>query len=170
MSSKKSYAYIEITFSPKTKKYFSELVKKLVPENELYYSKDEGYSYISGDVTGNLHSTLFFGIEPATINDKKLLSIIDHSDFKEVALGDLVLFNGWQNQYKILCVELLDKDGRFAEFAKKVSEFVNDKNIIYESRPHISLAYVKQDYLIPKILFKMESKLKSDKVQISIQQ
>lgn len=168
MTTSKSNAYIEVTFDKETKDYFSKIVNQLVPKNNFYYSPDPEYSHINGDVTQKLHCTLFFGIDPSTIKDKKLLDIIDNSDFREITLGDLVILNGWQNEYKIICIEVLDEDGRFTKFVKEIEGFVNNENIAYEVKPHISLAYVQPDYELPKQPVEMNKKIKSHEVKVSV--
>lgn len=168
MTKPKSNAYIEVTFDKDIKDYFSKIVKQLTPNNNFYYSTDPEYSHIKGDVTKKLHCTLFFGINPDTINDKKLLDIIDNADFKELTLGDFVLFNGWENQYKIICIEVLDENGSFTKFAKKIEEFVNNKDIKYEVKPHISLAYVQSNYELPKQPLKINKKIKSHEIKVSV--
>lgn len=168
MATPKSNAYIEITFDQKTKDYFSKIVHQLVPKNNFYHSPNPKYPHIQGNVTQKLHCTLFFGIDPSTIKDKKLLAIIDTSDFSEITLGGLVILNGWQNEYKIICIEVLDEDGRFTKFAKEIEGFVNNKNITYKVKPHISLAYVQFDYELPKQPLKMNKKIKSHEVKVSV--
>lgn len=168
MTTPKSNAYIEIAFDKETKDYFSKIVNQLVPKNNFYYSPDPECLHINGNVTQKLHCTLFFGIDPSTINDKKLLDIIDNSDFSKIILGDFVILNGWQNEYKILCIEVLDEDGRFTKFAKEIERLFNNENVRYDVKPHISLAYVQSAYKLPKQPLKMTKKIKSHEVKISV--
>lgn len=125
--------------------------------------------HINGDVTGALHCTLFFGINPNLIKDDKLSKIVKNADFKEITLGKIMLINGYQGLYKILSIEVIDKDNQFSKFTKEVEVLINDKDVKYETKPHITLAYVAPEYKIEKYPQSTIKKLKSKNIQISIQ-
>ena len=147
MSNTKDHAFVEIVFSAKVKQYFKKLVNKLVQKESLYDSPVAGH--IRGDMTGTLHCTLFFGLQPEALRDTKLLSLIQNSGIDKIKLGGFFFFEGYENLYRVLCLEVKDEDHRLLELSKKIEGFVKGKEAKEkEFKPHLTLAYVDKDYTL----------------------
>lgn len=163
----KNYAYVELTFYKNTKNYFRKIVSEVVSPDQFYYS--DIISRIRGDVTEKAHFTLFFGLEEASVNNPQLQKLINTTTIKIVRLGKLELFEGYQGLYKVLCIKILDEDKSLFNLSNKMLNFDHDKSVVHtDFKPHITLAYVKSDYTLPKN-YKMGKKaVRIKKIQISI--
>ena len=158
--------YIEITFDDETKSKFKDLVNELVEESDLYYSTVK--KRISGVVTDNLHFTLFWGIDPSLMNSKELIDLVDSIDLKELAVGNLFLMPGFQNLYKILCIEIKDDDKNLFNISERFKSFSLQNLQTREFKPHLTLAYVNPDYEIPKKEINTNFSVNVKEVRISI--
>ena len=160
-------AFIELTFHDEQKKEFSEILKKIVPVDQFYKSPVIGY--IDGDVTDSLHCTLFFGLDPQAVYDSELKKIFKDYKFDLLNLGKLQLFEGFQGLYKILTIEVLDRDNSLLEFSDRVSKMRINKHLGHKDfKPHITLAYVNSDYELPDEIPEFSHEIKTKDLQISL--
>lgn len=141
------HAYIEIQLSDSSKISLRDLCREIVLESELYYS--DVVTRISGDVTGKAHFTLFYGISTEELNNPKLKKLVSQIDIDKLEVGNLMLFEGFQNLYKVLNLEIKPTQ-KVLDYLKMILEFKHSELISNrEFKPHITLAYVKNDYKIP---------------------
>lgn len=157
-------AFVEIVFPKNVKEIFSKLVAEIVPKNMLY-SSDE-VSHIKGDMTKTLHCTILFGLDRFQINNPELIDLVEKNKILEVELGNLFFFEGYQNMYKILCIEVLDANKTLDKFAKKLEQF--STKTPREFRPHLTLAYVSNDYKIPKQIPSIPEKVNALDTRITL--
>lgn len=166
MSDRTKVAYVEILFSEKTKQFFSNLVSDIVPEKNLYHSPV--MPHIKGDVTSLLHLTVFFGLDIKTVDNPKFIKLIEDTQFSQVQISKLILFNGYQNLYKILGVEIVDAEGKLLSLSKNLENFVEkEKRKNIEFKPHLTLAYVTNDFQLPDIRLE-SSTLECSSLRVSI--
>lgn len=163
----KQFAYVELVFYKNARKHFKKMVKDVVSKNQFYYS--DVVSRIQGDVTDKIHFTLFYGLDESVMNNKELKKLIKNTKIKELKLKKLVLFDGYQGLYKVLCVEIEDEDKSLSSLSKNMLNFEHDEELgKREFKPHITLAYVQPDYVLPEA-YKMEKDtIRVKKIQLSI--
>lgn len=167
MSNSKDHAFVEIIFSAQDKQYFKNLVNKLVKKDSLYDSPVA--EHIRGDMTDTLHCTLFFGLQPEAIHDSELLSLLQNSGLSKISLGDFFFFEGYENLYKVLCLEVKDEDHKLLEVSKKIEGFVKGKEVKEkEFKPHLTLAYVNKDYKLPDNIQKNKKELDIEGIKVSL--
>jgi 2'-5' RNA ligase len=139
--------FVEIRFSREIKEQFTKIVNDLIPAELLYNSPF--VSHIKGNMGKTLHCTLFFGLDTRLLNDPELLEILSEFNVEQLELGDLFFLNGYQNLYRILCIEVLDKDNKLQNISDKIQNFARTNGKRYEFRPHLTLAYVTNDFHLP---------------------
>lgn len=145
----KHFAWVELIFFDKILPSFQQIVKDIVPLEQLYYS--DKVPRISGDVTNKIHFTLFYGLDENAHTNPELNKLIFSEKISELEVNKLVLFEGYQGLYKVLCIEVKDEDKKLFKFSKKIASFSNDETFATrEFKPHITLAYVQREYIIPK--------------------
>ncbi len=167
MNAEKKFAYVELIFYKNASKHFRKMVKDVVSRDQFYYS--DVVSRIRGDVTGKIHFTLFYGLEESVLNNHDLAKIIKKMQIKELKLKKLVLFDGYQSMYKVLCVEVDDEDKILYSLSQKMLEFEHDEEHgKREFKPHITLAYVQPDYELPKNYSIENKKIRVKKIQLKI--
>lgn len=167
MPNTKDHAFVEILFSSKDKKYFKDLVNTIVSEESLYYSPVA--EHIRGDMTDTLHCTLFFGLQPEAVNDMELLSLLQNSGLDRIELGDFFFFEGYENLYRVLCLEVKDENNRLLDLSKKIEGFVSGREVKEkEFKPHLTLAYVQKDYKLPEKIEQDKRGLKVKKIKVSL--
>lgn len=167
MSNTKDHAFVEIVFSAQDKQYFKNLVNKLVKKESLYDSPIA--EHIRGDMTDTLHCTLFFGLQPEAIHDSELLSLLQNSGLEKISLGDFFFFEGYENLYRVLCLEVKDEDHKLLELSKKIEGFVKGKEIKEkEFKPHLTLAYVNKEYKLPGNLEEIRKELDIEDIKVSL--
>lgn len=161
----KNYAFIEITFSKEDKNYFYNLVQGIVHNDSLYYSPV--IERIKGNMANTLHCTLFYGLRPESIDNLELRHLINEANIniKEIQLGDLFFIEGYQGLYRVLCIEVLDKDKYLETLSNEIGNF---SDVEYKFKPHLTLAYVRPGYSLPKTLPDINKIMKVEKVKISL--
>lgn len=160
--------YIEITFYKKDKGRLKKWLKKTFSEEDYYHS--DKISHINGNVIDELHLTLFFGLDVEQPEIKKLKLLIKNikKELKVLEISNLVLKHGYKNGYKILLLEISDKNGRLSNYFDSFKEFKYDpENIHDELYPHITLCYLKSNILSSNIIEQPLPSLKIKDIKIS---
>jgi 2'-5' RNA ligase len=142
----KDYSYIKVSFYNKDIKVFKDITKSLCTSDDLYYS--DIVSSICGDVSSKLHYTLFYGLADC-VNRQEIGKYIKSIQLPELQLGKLFLMPGWQKQYQILCIEVLDPDNKLKQISDSFKQFVYVEKVQYpDFIPHITLAFVNVAYIL----------------------
>jgi len=140
--------YIEVKIDEVSKIFFDKLVKKICQDTDYY--KSDVIDYIDGNVTHKLHLTLFYGCSPKGIKLKLLKAYVKNLSIKRLVVGDIFLLDGYENRYKILGVKIIDEGG-LKKISEEVASFGYDESVIHKQFiPHLTLAYVKPDFVLPK--------------------
>jgi len=167
MSNTKDHAFVEIIFSNKDNQYFKNLVNTIV-DKDIFYDSPVA-EHIRGDMTDTLHCTLFFGLQPSSVNDPELLSLISNSEFNTLDLGDFFFFEGYENLYRVLCLEVKDTDNKLFELSKKIESCVKGGEVKEkEFRPHITLTYVNKDFKLPDNTENTKKQIDIEKIRVSL--
>lgn len=167
MNVEKKFAYVELVFYKNVRKHFKKIVRDVVSKDQFYYS--DVVSRIRGDVSDKVHFTLFYGLEETVLNNKDLARVIKKMQIKELKLKKLVLFEGYQGMYKVLCVEVDDDDKSLFSLSQKMLEFEHDEEHgKREFKPHITLAYVQPNYELPKNYSIEDKKIRVKKIELKI--
>lgn len=161
----KSFSYVEITLPEESKEYFSDFVDKTVPK-EMFY-KSPVVEFIDGKVTDKLHLTLFYGLDPSASDNQELKDLLSTLDVKELKLGKPFFFSGFQNLYKVFCIEVLDQDLELKKLSDQIKQFAPVENQRYVFKPHITLAYVQNEFTLPDQPLEFEEVLKVDGIRIA---
>ncbi|MDQ6985916.1 MAG: hypothetical protein Q9M91_00750 [Candidatus Dojkabacteria bacterium] len=101
-------AFAEIIFDKTTELEIENAVSNLITEDDLYYS--DQVEHIRGLMTKTLHLTLFLGLPVWFINDKKLLKLLKSVEISELKPEKLNFFVGYMGLYKVLYLEVKDKE------------------------------------------------------------
>lgn len=157
------YFYVEVTFSEKAKEHFSNLVDKTVPQEQLY--KSPVVEFIDGKVTDKLHLTLFYGLDANSSDNQELKDLLSSFEVKELKLGNPFFFSGFQNLYKVFCIEVLDQDLKLKTLSDQIKQFAPVENQRYVFKPHITLAYVENEFNLPEEPLEFEKVLKVEGVR-----
>ena len=145
----KDYSYIKVSFYHKDIMIFKDITKKLCTPEDLYYS--DIASGISGDVSSKLHYTLFYGLADS-VNKLEIWKYVKNIQLPELKLGKLFLIPGWQNQYQVLCIEVLDPDNNLKQLSNSFKQFIYVEKVQYQNIiPHITLAYVNLNYSLKDV-------------------
>lgn len=148
MSSK---AFAQIIFSDEIQNEFSGLVTQMVEDSQLYYS--DVVAHIQGNMCKSLHCTIAFGLKDTDVSNPEVLDIINNAKIKKLKLGNLFFIPGYLNLYKVLCIEVLDENGELLNLNKALTKFVEDEKLKRRRfEPHLSLAYVQQEFVMPESL------------------
>jgi 2'-5' RNA ligase len=150
--------YVEILFNSEEKQILINRVRSLLNQNDLYYS--DVVQRIAGDVTKSLHLTLYFGLIDEDIDHSDLRNVLEKINIKEVKIKSIDLWNGYQDLYKILVLSIDDSDKLLAKYSNQFSKFPHEKE--YEFKPHITLAYVKNTFVMPNTIVLPNKILVSD--------
>jgi 2'-5' RNA ligase len=141
--------YVKITFSKEAKEKLKNLLNKIVLDEEFYYS--DAIEHIHGDVTDNSHFTLFFGLKESELEHPKLIEFVDGIELDNLEISELKLFDGYKGLYKVLVAEVEDKEGNLLNLSNNFLDFEYDPEMTHdEFKPHITLAYVRKDYVLPE--------------------
>ena len=161
-------AFVELQFNDENKKLIDVFVKSIVPEDMLYYSPEA--EHIRGNMSKALHCTLYFGLHPSVVDNDELKEIIEKLKTRELELGALFYFNGYENLYKVLSIEVLDQDQELEILNSEIEEFAQMNRRYKRKRvfqPHLTLAYVKNEYELPENIPNKPTKIEFERIAIS---
>lgn len=162
-----NYAYVELLFEENTKDYFKGIVQNVVDQDQFYYS--DVVKRISGDVTDKIHFTLFYGIEETEIDNPKLKQLVSQLQVKELLVKGLTLFSGYQDLYRVLCVEIADEDNYLESLSKQLLQFKHAGEFGQrEFKPHITLAYIQPQFKLPANYVVKSNVIKVEEARLSI--
>ncbi len=162
----KTIAYIKATFYKEDIDNFNNLVNEIV-EPSLFYSSDV-VEHIKGNVTSKLHLTLFFGINPRLYNFLEIEEYVKNIKLESIELGDMFLMDGFQSLYKILSINVLDNNKELEKIYNDVKELINDERDTSRFLPHLTLAYVDNDFMLPNDTVSYPKKLRIQDVRIGL--
>ncbi|MFA5652314.1 MAG: 2'-5' RNA ligase family protein [Candidatus Paceibacterota bacterium] len=142
---------------------FSEEFKKSIREWSLVIPKEEIVSVEingkmeGGNVTNDLHLTLFYGFDDEKINKKELLKFLGEKALRELRIEGLRTFSVPQYKCNILYLKIDGKNmlEKIHDSLKKFpyfEKFQNNKFI-----PHLTIAYIKDSFDIS--LLKLPQKM-----------
>lgn len=160
-------AFVQATFNNKTKQIFSKLISEITDTADLYYSDSPEAQHIQGDMTPKLHLTIYYGLPLESVDNTELLSLINHNKFNTIKLGNLFFIPGYQNLYKVLCIEVTDEDSRLYDLSKKISKFALEEKYLARFKPHLTLAYVQNDFVVPNTIPVYPDKIEVESLVIS---
>jgi len=159
----RDYGYIAATFSGKDIEPFQKLTRKICVEEDLYRTK--AVNYINGDVSSNLHLTIFYGLIDERIDKEKLQAHIDQLQLDNLRLGGLYLRQIPGNQYQILWVMVVDDKDNLKEITESFKAFEHDESVQLEFMPHMTLAYVRPEYRLGDLIPNYPKEIKVEKIQ-----
>jgi|SRR3989344_411967 len=141
----KSIGYITANFSEKEKE---EIIRwsKSIKDKDLHLTLVDG-KIEGGNVTGDLHLTLFYGLDENKINQRELKDFLGTIDLGILDIGEMDVFSLPDQEYKVLYLPVKDTRGsinRCRERLKELSYFTEYQK--FEFKPHITIAFVKSEF------------------------
>lgn len=144
------YGHISIRLYQQDIKIFQKITASICGQSDYYYS--DSIDYIQGDVSKNLHLTIFYGLTDNQKNRNKINDLIKKSNLTSMDLGKIFLMPGYKDLYQVLCVEVLDQDHKLLNYSNSFKNFNYDSSIQHPNfTPHLTLAYVKPNYQLKNI-------------------
>ncbi|MEP7103257.1 MAG: hypothetical protein ABI721_00935 [Candidatus Dojkabacteria bacterium] len=160
-----NFGYVELKFTSDSIRQLSAIVENIVKEDQLYFS--DVVPRIQGDVTDKAHLTLFYGLTDAALNNPELKTFVDSLEIESLELGELNLLEGYQGMYKVLYIELRDDTNYLKGISEKIIQFGADEDLAKrEFKPHITLAYVSNNFKIPTDYRLPETNLGIESVEV----
>lgn len=162
-------AFVELKFNSDTVKIFDNLLKEISPENMLYYSPVA--EHIRGNMSKTLHCTIFFGLNEKSVSNIELRKMLNENHIEKIELGDLSYINGYENLYKILVINIQDRDGKLNSLHNKIEDFalIEDPDFrVREFKPHLTLAYVQNGFILPNNLPKLPETIDVNETRVSL--
>lgn len=162
-------AFIELKFSESVITIIDNFINEIIPENMLYSSPV--VDHIRGNMSKTLHCTVLFGLDVNTISNIKLRKILKRNEISKLKLGSLSLINGYENLYKVLIINILDEDSKLDNFYRELEDFAIKKVSDYkirEFKPHLTLAYVNNNYQLPSELPRLPEYIDVEETRISL--
>jgi hypothetical protein len=158
---------VQAIFSEEVKLQFREFVKKNIDERYLYFSPDPRGAHIQGDMSSKLHLTLYYGLPKTALHNEDLPLIIEDHFLEEIELGDLNFLDGYQNLYKIFSIDVKDDNGKLKELCEKISYFAWEDTYTARFKPRITIAYVTNDFELPKNTAGIPKKIEIETIEIT---
>jgi hypothetical protein len=144
--------YVTVNFLEKEK---GEIINwsKNINEKDLYFASRDG-KIDGGNVTDDLHLTLFYGFNEDTINKNDIKKVINNINFKSVEIDGLSVFSLSDQEYKVLYLAIKDKENKirqcYEEF-KKLPHFAEYQR--FEFIPHIAIAFIKKEFNETEVIY-----------------
>lgn len=160
-------AFIELKFSMDTVKIFDNFLKEIIPENMLYYSLVAEH----GNMSKTLHCTIFFGLNENVKSNVELKTMLAENQIDAIHLGELSYINGYENLYKVLVINIQDRDGKLNSLHNKIENFALQEDPDFRDRefkPHLTLAYVQNEYRLPDNLPELPEIIYVNETRISL--
>ncbi len=139
------YGYFQVSFNPVDKEQICNLVGGLFDEE--YYYKSKTIDYINGNVTNDLHMTLFYGVKTEDVDLDLINDSLESINLNKIHLGDIGFFTTDEAPYIVAYIKVLDHDKRLANLADTLKMFSHEISVQYDTYfPHITLAYLTREY------------------------
>lgn len=144
--SEREYDYVSATFSAEDVKHFQELTSTLCREEDLYHSNS--VNYIQGNVSKDLHMTIFYGLLGEHVDKGEIQSYIDQIGPITLSVGSVSLRIEHKKLCQILWVDVLDTKGELSKIAEGFKSFPYGESEQLGFVPHLTLAYVKKGFVL----------------------
>lgn len=166
-------AFVEAIFFENTIQEFYDLTNQIVPKQMFYYS--DKLPTIQGNVCKSLHLTIFFGLDELDKDNPEIQKILKNfnKQITEIHTSQLSLINGFRNLYQILVAKVMDRNNILKSANREVFEYILGKNFTGRQReffPHLTLAYVKNEYVPDQKYLNVNKKIKIKQIQITTTQ
>ena len=150
--------YVELTLDQSIKSYYNQLAEEFFNKDEFYYA--EKLPHIAGNVTQNMHLTLYYGYKECDKLDK--LNLLQKSNLPDLFKVNRVFFR--KNQLYNYYVIMLDYETNIGlnSVYKLLQKMDSEPNYDYEFKPHSTIAYIKSsisEEILQKICDKMSKKI-----------
>lgn len=162
-------SFVELKFNNDVIRLFDNFLKEIIPEN-MFYSSPVA-DHIRGNMTKTLHCTIFFGLNEKAVSNIELKKILNENQIKQIELGQLSYINGYENLYKVLIINILDRDSKLNSLYNKIEDFAlkEDPDFrVREFKPHLTLAYVQNAYMLPDKLPELPETIDVKETRISL--
>ncbi len=160
----RDYGYVAATFTEGDIKPFQKLTSVITKREDLYNS--DAVDYIQGDVSSKLHMTFFYGLIDEKIDKNEMNAFISNLSLPEVlVLRGLTVRKEYSGFCQILWVDVLDSTGELRKISESFKRFPFEESVQLGFIPHLTLAYVKDDYKLPEttLVYPREIKVKGIK-------
>lgn len=141
----RTYPYAAIKFKKDEISYWLDFVNKRIGKE--YFYKSKVIKSINGDVTNKLHLTLLYGFNDPSeyVQIRKYLNSIK---INSVSINKPALFNGFNELYKILVLEVDDSGNKLIHTrVDLMGRFSYEPSVQhYKFKPHVTLAYVDTNF------------------------
>ena len=149
---KQKIGYITANLTDKEKK---EIINwaKMIQDKDLYVISKNGKTD-GGNVTDDLHLTLFYGFNETLINKDDIEDFVYNINLKNIEIEKVGVFFPMDQEYKVLYLSVKDEGGsikKYHEGLKKFPHFVEFQK--FEYVPHITIAFVKKDFNTSRITY-----------------
>jgi 2'-5' RNA ligase len=142
---KQNIGYVTANFPEKEKIEIINWSKNINDKN-LYFAKKDGI-IDGGNVTDDLHLTLFYGFDEDKINKNDITKIIDNINLGSIEIGNVNTFSFPDQEYKVLYLTIKDNEGKIKEYhekLKKLPHFVEYQK--FKFTPHVAIAFLKKEF------------------------
>ena len=143
---------VGIELTEQSKQMLSDMVAKLISEEDYFQSFDEGYTYINGNVAKKGHITVCMGIKNSDLKQKFEKSQLKINQ-SNCTIKEIQINLGYQGLYYII-VAIPEVGEDILAF----NEWIRSNNDIHPGSPdfdpHISLCYIKNPGKYPGELYK----------------
>jgi 2'-5' RNA ligase len=142
---KQNIGYITANFLEKEK---IEIINwsKIINNKDLYFAKKDG-KIDGGNVTDDLHLTLFYGFDEDKINKNYIEKIINNVNLGSIEIGGMSTFSFPGQEYKVLYLAIKDNEGRIKECheeLKNLPHFAEYQK--FKFTPHVAIAFLKKEF------------------------
>lgn len=159
--------FVQAVFSEETRNTFKQILEQIAKPEDLYHSPDPKGAHIQGDMTDKLHMTIYYGLpREAKFNDDLRVAIKENY-VDDLKLGEFYFIPGFQDLYKVLCIRVKDEDGKLKDFCEAVSYFAWEDRYTERFDPHLTLAYVTNEYELPANLPNIPEEIEVDNIIVS---
>lgn len=159
----RDYGYVAATFAGKDIEPFQKLTESVCSESDLYHP--DTVDYVNGNVSTDLHLTVFYGLVDAKIDREELQAQIDKIQLEKLRLGELFLRQTPDNSYQILWIVVKDDNRQLQAVSDSFKRFDHDDSVQLEFMPHLTLAYVKPEYRLENSMPDYPREIKVEEVK-----
>ncbi|MDO8572165.1 MAG: 2'-5' RNA ligase family protein [bacterium] len=150
---KQKTGYIAVYFADKEKNLVRDW-SKIIQDRDFYFiSKKEKID--GGNVTDDLHLTLFYGFNEELVYKKDdIQDFIDSMNLENIEIDKVGVFSPMDQEYKVLYLSVKDKENNIKKYHEELKKFPHFAEFQkFEYVPHITVAFVKKDFDTSKIAY-----------------